>query len=147
MKELFYIYSFIKNKQLINIFKFLKIKNDKITDIKNENKENEENEENKVLEEDIELTNRLKLYFHSENGELNKARVTFNELEKMEDYYKSLLDKNKNIENIKEYQRNYIELEIKPQLKLIQRERLKKEVKGRIEKLENILNKLKKKRK
>ena len=62
---------------------------------------NNENEENIVLKEEIELTNRLKQFFYNENGELNKAEVNFHELEEMKEYYKSLLDKNKNIEDIK----------------------------------------------
>jgi len=104
------------------------------------------NNENEVLKEEIELTNRLKQFFYNENGELNKAEVEFHELEEMEEYYKSLLDKNKNIEDIKEYQNNYIELAIEPQRKLVKRERFKKAIKGRIEKFKNILDKLKKER-
>ena len=96
------------------------------------------------MEEDIELTNKLKQFFLNENGELNKAEVSFNELEEMKAYYKNLLDKGKNIEDIKEYQNNYIELAINPQRKLIKRERCKQAVEGRIEKLKNILKKLKK---
>ena len=104
------------------------------------------NNENEVLKEEIELTNRLKQFFYNENGELNKAEVEFHELEEMEEYYKSLLDKNKNIEDIKEYQNNYIELAIEPQRKLVKRERFKKAIKGLIEKFKNILDKLKKER-
>jgi len=107
---------------------------------------NNENEENIVLKEEIELTNRLKQFFYNENGELNKAEVNFHELEEMKEYYKSLLDKNKNIEDIKEYQNNYIELAIEPQRKLVKRERFKQAIKGRIEKFKNILDKLKKER-
>lgn len=104
------------------------------------------NNENEVLKEEIELTNRLKQFFYNKNGELNKAEVKFHELEEMKEYYKSLLDKNKNIEDIKEYQNNYIELAIEPQRKLVIRERFKQAIKGRIEKFKNILDKLKKER-
>ena len=135
----------VQNEKQAN--KYIRLKNDKEI-INNEISDriicSNENEENKVLEEDIELTNRLKQFFYNENGELNKAEVSFNELEEMELFYKSLLEKNKNIEDIEEYQNNYIELAINPQLKLLKRDRIKQAVKGRKEKLKNRLDKLKK---
>ena len=135
----------VQNEKQVN--KYIRLKNNKEiinTEISDRIICSNENEENKVLEEDIELTNRLKQFFYNENGELNKAEVSFNELEEMELFYKSLLEKNKNIEDIEEYQNNYIELAINPQLKLLKRDRIKQAVKGRKEKLKNRLDKLKK---
>ena len=96
------------------------------------------------MKEDIELTNILQNYFHNENGELNTTEVNFNELERIEKFYKNSLDKNINIENIKEYQNNYIKLVIKPQTDQIRTERIKQRVERRIEKIKNILEKLNK---
>ena len=123
-----------------------KIINEKINnnEIKAEENDNNENEENVEMEEDIKITNMLQNYFHNENGELNKAWVSFNELETMEKNYKSLLDKNIKITDIKEYQNNYIKLAIEPQIKKINNGRIKGNVKRRIEKIKDILDKLNK---
>ena len=122
------------------------IKKNEINDKVINNNENEEIEQSEDMEEDIELTNKLKQFFYNENGELNQAEVNSKELEEIEVYYKSLLDKNKNIEDIEEYQNNYIEFAINPQYKLIVRKLIKQAVKGRIDKIKNILDKLKKKK-
>ena len=126
--------------------KYIKIKNNEINDKVINNDENEESEQNKDMKEDIELTNKLKQFFHNDNGELKKAEVSFKELNEIEVYYESLLDKNKNIEDIEEYQNNYIELAINPQHKEIKRKGYKEAVNRRIDKIKKLLDKLKEKR-
>ena len=123
-----------------------KIINNEINDKVINNDGIEESEQSEDMEEYIELTNKLKQFFHKDNGELNKGEVSPNELEEMEVYYKSLLDKNKNIEDIEEYQNNYIKLAINPQRTLIKRKKLKEAVNRRIDKIKKLLDKLKEKR-
>ena len=111
--------------------------NNKINDIAIDNNKNEDKKE------DIEFKHILEQYFNNENGDLNKNKVTEEDLNQIEEYYKSLLDKNKNIEDIREYQIKYIELEINPQLKKITRPRFKEYIQQRISKINKIFYKLK----
>jgi hypothetical protein len=85
---------------------------------KDEENEDEESEESEDMKNDIE--NILKKYFHKENGDLNKEEATDNELKRIEEYYKSLLGKNKSILDIKIYQNEYILNKINPQLEIIE---------------------------
>lgn len=123
------------NEKILNNNK--EIINNKINDIAIYNNKNEDKKE------DIEFKHILEQYFNNENGDLNKKKVTEDDLNQIEEYYKSLLDKNKNIEDIREYQSKYIELEINPQLKKITRPRFKEYIQQRINKINKIFYKLK----
>jgi len=131
-----------KENENLNKSGFKKKTNDKVND-NNEEEEVEESEESEDMKEDFKLTNILKQYFHEENGELTKDEVKESELETIEKNYKSLLSKNKSIEEIKKYQDNYIVLVINHQLKAIKDPSLTEQVQSRIWKIKNILNKIK----
>ena len=131
-----------KENENLNKSGFKKKTNDKVND-NNEEEDDEESEESEDIKKELELTNILKQYFHEENGELIKAEIKESELETIEKNYKSLLGKNKSIEQIKKYQDNYIILAINPQLKAIKDPRLSEQVQRRIWKIKNILDKIK----
>ena len=81
-------------------------------------------------------------FFYNDNGKIKKRNpknIEFNEIEKV---YISLLDKNIEIKQIKEYLENYIEFAVRPEMEKLN-DADKKQVNNRIYRIRNLIKSLK----
>ena len=109
-------------------------------------KDNKNGKENNINEEELEIdkiySDTLFKYFFKSQKFLNNNIVTDNDLNNIRKIYKGFLEKNADIEVIKEIQNSFIETEVNPILNKIRFDRSKKNIKNRIESLENLVQNL-----
>ena len=104
-----------KNKNIKN-YNIIEEEEVKDEEKEEEEKEEEKGEDNLDYEEDMKFNEVLNNYFHYKDGKLKLGYPTKQDLDKIKECYYNLLDKNRTIQQIKEYQKNYIQFAIYPEI-------------------------------
>ena len=125
----------------------IKNMNDIIIDEDEDNKKNNENKKEEIIDEkdkDIKLfNNKLEdFFFYEDTGNIRKKNPHDNELNKIEEFYNYLIDKNIEIKEIKDYLENFIQYAVRPEMETINYNE-KKQVNNRIYRIRNVVNSLK----